>query len=106
VFSRLETPANGSEVTGRVPIAGYFALADARVVGVDVIVDSITYGAATYGATRSDICATLPDNVLNCPRIGFTFTLNSAAQNPTGDIFISPGQHSLQLRGRDESGRL
>jgi hypothetical protein len=101
----LETPTEGLAVTGRVPISGYVGLENARVAGVDVIIDGITYGAASYGATRNDVCGSLPASVSNCPRIGFTFTLNSAAQNPTGDIIIAAGRHTLQIRARDEAGR-
>jgi hypothetical protein len=106
IVARLEAPTDGMEVSGRVPVTGYFGLPDARVMGVDVIVDGITYGAATYGLLRNDVCTGIMPAILDCPRIGFSFMLNTTAQNPTGDILMSAGNHALQLRGRDSNGRL
>lgn len=105
IHAALEGPTDGLEVTGRVPVTGYVGLENARVAGVDIIVDGITYGSATYGMPRADVCGGLPSTVLNCPRIGFTFMLNSEAQNPLGDILLPPGKHTLQLRARDEANR-
>lgn len=105
IFAALENPTDGQEISGRAPVTGYFGVDNARIVGVDVIVDGITYGAVQYGLLRTDVCGTLPSTVVNCPRIGFNFILNTTAQNPTGDILIGAGSHTLQLRARDESGR-
>lgn len=99
--AKIESPVEGTSVTGSSPVRGYAYSYDLRIVEVDVIVDGTTYGQAAYGLRRDDICATLNPRPLNCPNIGFSFTLNSI----TG-LLLPNGQHSLQVRILDESGRL
>jgi hypothetical protein len=104
-YAAIESPADGDTVSGPVPVTGYFALPDARIASVDVILDGLSYGSALYGSDRSSVCATQPASSPNCPRIGFSFSLNSAAQNQTGDILVENGPHSLQVRATDVYGR-
>ena len=104
-YAMIETPSDGDTVSGSVPVTGYFALPDASIAGVDVIMDGLSYGSALYGIDRHAVCATLPGNPPNCPRIGFSFTLNSAAQNQTGAILVENGPHTLQVRATDIYGR-
>lgn len=104
-YASIDSPTDGSTVSGSVPVTGYFALPDARIVSVDVILDGLSYGSALYGSNRSSVCAMLPGSPPNCPRIGFSFTLNSAAQNQTGAILVQNGPHALQVRATDAYGR-
>ncbi|MCX6623746.1 MAG: M36 family metallopeptidase, partial [Acidobacteria bacterium] len=52
--ARLELPSAGESISGLKTIRGYAGLPDARIRNIDVLIDGITYGAATYGATRTD----------------------------------------------------
>ncbi|MGH9663945.1 MAG: hypothetical protein ACRD9L_05950, partial [Bryobacteraceae bacterium] len=104
-YARIESPADGDTVSGPVPVTGYFALPDARIANVDILVDGLSYGSASYGSDRTSVCATLPGAPPNCPRIGFSFSLNSAAQNQTGAILVENGTHTLQARATDVYGR-
>jgi hypothetical protein len=103
-YAKLEAPADGAQVSGRTTVSGYFALPDSRISSVDVIVDGITFGAAQYGIARASVCATLPGNPPNCPNIGFTFSLNTAAQG-SGALVMPNGPHTLQVRARDQFSR-
>jgi hypothetical protein len=101
-YGKVETLNEGDAITGSVMISGYAAADDLGVLGVDTLIDGISYGAATYGVARTDICNTLTVRALNCPGIGFRFTLNTS----TGIVPVPDGPHKLQMRVRDETGRL
>ena len=98
--AKIESPVDGTSVVGNSPVRGYAYANDLRILEVDVIVDGTTYGQAAYGLRRDDICATLNPRPLNCPNIGFSFTLNSI-----NGLLLPNGPHSLQVRVLDESGR-
>jgi hypothetical protein len=100
-FGAIESPEAGAEVKDFVTIRGYAAATDLRVLAVDVLIDGITYGRATYGLPRADICNTLDPRPLNCQLIGFMMSLNTRAGVP-----LANGPHSLQIRVLDETGRL
>ena len=101
-FGKLETLSDGDTIKGTVILTGYAAATDLSVVGVDVLIDGISYGAATYGVSRTDICNVLTPRPPNCPAIGFRLTLNTSS----GVVPLPDGAHKLQLRVRDETGRL
>jgi len=98
----IETPVSGTTLTGSTTVRGYVYATDIRIVAVDVLVDGTTYGAAVYGVRRDDICGTLNPRPVNCPNVGFSFSLNPTS----GMALLSNGTHALQVRARDESGRL
>ncbi|MEO7142415.1 MAG: M36 family metallopeptidase, partial [Bryobacteraceae bacterium] len=104
-YASITAPADGDTVSGIVPVTGYFALPDALLRGVDVILDGLSYGAARYGLNQQSVCAALPGNPPNCPRIGFSFNLDTTAENQTGKILVGNGPHSLQVRATDVYGR-
>jgi hypothetical protein len=99
-FGRVEAPAGGAEVTGPVTVRGWAAANDLRVVSVDVLIDGVTASPAQYGIARTDVCDTLSPRPLNCPAIGF-----SATVSPTAPLPLSNGEHKLQIRTMDETGR-
>jgi len=97
----LEAPADGAELSGTVAIRGWAYAQDVRLRAVDVLVNGLTYGAASYGQRRDDVCGPLAEKPLNCPNVGFTFTLNTR----TGAVPLPNGSHTLQVRARDELER-
>jgi hypothetical protein len=100
-FGKIESPAEGAELKGSISVRGYAAANDLRIVLVDTLIDGISYGPTTYGVRRTDICGTLSPVPLNCPAIGFQFTLNTVNELPP----IADGPHSVQMRVQDETGR-
>ncbi len=102
VEGKIESIADGAKFGPQQLIRGYAYSPTLRVAGVDVLVDGITYGSASYGQARTDICNALPTpRPVNCPNVGFTFIL-SAAGSP---ILLPNGSHTLQVRAVDEAGR-
>lgn len=97
----IEAPAEGAALSETVRVKGYAYSNDLRILGVDVVIDGITYGAATYNQKRDDICGPLAVKPPNCPYVGFTFNLDTR----TGAIQLPNGKHTLQLRTRDETTR-
>ncbi len=97
----IEAPADGAELAGTVTVKGYAYAADLRLSAVDVLLDGVTYGAATYNQRRDDICAPLTEKPPNCPNVGFSFNLNTRA----GTVPLPNGRHALQVRARDERDR-
>ena len=101
-FGKVESLLENDTISGTFSIVGYAAADDLGVLGVDTLIDGISYGAATYGLARTDICTPLVTKPLNCPGIGFRFSLNTR----TGVVPLADGIHKLQMRVRDETGRL
>ena len=101
-YGKVEAPVAGTEVNGTLTVRGYAAIEDLRILSVDTLIDGITFGPTAYGVTRTDICGTLKPVPLNCPSIGFQLSINTR----TGIPPIQDGEHALQIRVRDELGRL
>lgn len=95
---QIESPDEGSTLTGTTVFRGYILAGDLRIVGADVLIDGVTWGPAAYGGARPDIC-TSPAVATNCPGVGFTYTFN-----PISNLPISSGEHKLQIRARDLNG--
>jgi len=100
-FGKIESPAAGATVNGTLLVRGYVAAADLRIAVVDTIIDGVTYGPTQYGFSRTDICTPLNPRPLNCPAIGFQLSINTRTGNPP----LTNGDHTLQVRVRDETGR-
>jgi hypothetical protein len=101
-FGKIEAPAAGAEVSGTITIRGYAGIADLRVAGIDTLIDGVTFGPTTYGLARADVCSALDTRPLNCPNIGFQVNINTRSGTPP----LQDGAHTLQIRVRDETGRL
>ncbi len=100
-FGKIEAPAEGTEVKGSVTIRGYAAANDVRITAVDTLIDGVSYGPTSYGIRRTDICGTLTPAPVNCPAIGFQFSLDTLNELPP----IGDGPHTVQMRVLDETGR-
>jgi hypothetical protein len=97
---KIESPAEGEEVSGILVVQGYALVPGLRVGWVDVLIDGVNYGAATYGYSRSDACRATGISSPDCPYVGFRLPID-----PQGSIVLSNGQHKLQIRVYDEAGR-
>ncbi len=71
------------------------------VNSVDIMLDGVTYGTASYNQKRDDVCGGQSPVPPNCPRVGFTYSLDTR----TGSMMVPNGPHTLQVRARDKLGR-
>jgi Bacterial Ig domain len=95
----IDTPTQGSTVSGIVTITGW-AVDNAAAVGtpissVQVKVDGTVVGTATYGLGRPDVCAAYPGRP-GCPNVGYSYSLNTSS--------LSPGSHSITVTATDSDG--
>jgi hypothetical protein len=94
----IDSPTAGAAVNGTINVTGW-ALANipgqpTSINSVQVQVDGVAAGTATYGVPRPDVCAVYPA-VANCPNVGYTFSLNTAN--------YSPGVHVITVTAADWS---
>jgi hypothetical protein len=95
----IDTPAGKATVSGVVTVAGW-AIDNASIVGtaigsVQVRVDGVAVGNATYGISRPDVCSAFPGRT-GCPNVGYTFALNTAGW--------SAGPHVITVSATDGDG--
>ena len=98
----IEKPADGANVTGLLAVSGYAYEAGMRVSSVDTLIDGVTRAITNYGISRTDICGPLNPAPPNCPGIGFSGSFSTVESN----VPIPNGPHTVQVRVRDNNGRL
>jgi hypothetical protein len=86
----MDNPAAGSVISGTATVSGW-AVDSAVSIGspiasVVVKVDGNVAGSATYGSSRSDVCAIFPGRP-NCPNVGFVFPLDTST--------LTQGSHTI-----------
>ncbi|MGB7758864.1 MAG: Ig-like domain-containing protein, partial [Bryobacteraceae bacterium] len=94
----IDMPASGTIISGTATVAGW-AIDNASTVGtaisgVQVLVDGVAVGAATYGVSRPDVCSVYPGRP-GCPNVGFTYSLNTAA--------LTLGSHVITVTATDSA---
>jgi hypothetical protein len=90
----LDAPFNGQTATGNLLVSGW-AFDDTGVSHVEVLVDGVRDGGATYGAPRSDVSVVYPNAPVD---VGFTYVLDTAR--------YANGFHSIEVRATDTSGHM
>jgi hypothetical protein len=98
---KIEAPVDGATITATTTVKGYAYSPNVRVLGVDLLIDGVTWASPAYNQTRTDICASLDGPPPNCPAVGFTYSLNPKSTS----MPLAPGTHTLAVRARDELGR-
>jgi hypothetical protein len=95
----IDSPASGALLSGTVTVAGW-AIDNTTTIGtaissVQMKVDGVVAGNATYGVSRPDVCAAWPGRP-GCPNVGFAYSLNAT--------LLIPGLHSLTAVATDSDG--
>ncbi len=97
VTAAIEAPLTGSAVSGTVTVSGWAidASGGTPIASVQVAVDGVVAGTATYGVVRTDICSTYPGRP-GCPNVGYTFSLDTTK--------YSLGSHVISVTATDSDG--
>jgi hypothetical protein len=94
-FESTDQPSSGAVLSGTTTVSGWSFTEMATVSKVEVLVDSVSDGVATYGLPRPDVQLVYPDSPVN---VGFTYSL-STAEYPNGI-------HRIYVRMTDSSGNV
>jgi len=88
----IDSWAPGATVSGMVTISGWAIDTATAMSAVQVQVDGIAVGTATYGTPRPDVCRIYPGRP-GCPNVGFTYQLNTTS--------LSAGLHTITAVATD-----
>ncbi len=92
----IEAPSSqNSSVIGLTTFSGWALGPSGSVTSVLISVDSVPYGNATYGASRTDVCAlySSPD----CPNVGWSFLFDTS--------MIADGSHTMSATITTNTGQ-
>ena len=90
----VDSPAPNAQLSGTTNVAGW-AFDDVAVSKVDVYVDGVLAGTATYGGSRPDVAHDWP---YAPSAIGYNFSLNTTS--------FANGPHTVVVRAIDTSGNV
>ncbi len=92
----IDTPgAQGATFSGTAVFNGWAIDMNAAITSVNVFVDGVSYGSATYGVNRADVCNAYP-GVAGCPNVGWSFSFDT-----TG---LADGSHTVQITANGADG--
>jgi len=93
----IDTPSPKSGALAGIAQLGGWAIDDnAAITSVQVAVDNVAYGSATYGSLRADVCSAYP-NRPGCPNVGWNFFLDTT--------LLTDGTHTLAITGVTAAGQ-
>lgn len=93
----IDVPGSSSNVlSGITNIGGWAVNSNAPVSTVEIIIDGVSKGYATYGGPRSDVCA-IVGNLPGCPDIGWNFLLDTT--------MLTNGGHMLEVTVTSANGQ-
>ena len=93
-FGSMDAPLATQTATGIVPVWGW-VLDDVKVARVEVLVDGVSDGTATYNQGRPDVATVYP----NAPeQIGFSYALDSRR--------YANGPHQVLIQATDQAGNI
>ena len=93
----IDSPSGGNYTVSGVANFYGWALADTGSVStVNVAIDGMAFGAASYGAIRTDVCAKY--SASNCPDVGWSFPFDTSV--------LAAGSHTLAVTVTTASGQV
>ncbi len=93
----IDSPAsNNSTVIGQTTFYGWALANNSQIVSVNIAIDSVPYGAATYGVTRTDVCAVYTSS--SCPGVGWSFPFNTT--------LLADGAHTFAATAQAANGQV
>jgi hypothetical protein len=93
-FGFLDSPPDGQTVSGTVSVAGW-VFDNTQTAQVDVLVDGVAEGKATYGFSRPDVATVYP----NAPKdVGFSYALDTRR--------YTNGLHDVAVNATDPAGNI
>jgi len=93
-FGATDQPASGNTIGVMATVSGW-TFDDVSVAKVEILVDGVVDGTASYGSSRPDVAGTFPHAPVN---IGFSYSLDTTK--------YSNGAHTLNVRVTDSSGNI
>jgi hypothetical protein len=87
----LESPVSGALVSGVITVSGWAIDGITAIAGVQVKVDGIVIGNASFTA-RPDVCAAYGTRP-GCPNVGFVYSVNTST--------LSSGTHTISVVATD-----
>ena len=92
----IDTPSrNGNPISGPINFGGWAVDDYSSIVSVAIAIDGISYGNASYGSARPDVCTVLPGRS-DCPNVGWNFPLDVT--------LLTNGIHSLEVTATTSAG--
>jgi hypothetical protein len=93
----IDAPGPQSPAFSGIAQFGGWALDDnGPISGVQISVDGVSLGAASYGGTRSDVCNAFPGRA-GCPNVGWNVLVDTGV--------LSNGTHTLAVTAITANGQ-
>lgn len=89
----LDKPASGQNITGVSKVSGWF-LDNSGVDKIEILVDGVVKGTATYGLSRPDVAKVYPQ--YNNSNSGFEYSLDTST--------LATGKHTIVIREKGKNG--
>ena len=96
IFGTGNPNAQSPPLTGTQTIGGWAIDPVSVIDSVAIAVDGVPLGNASYGGSRTDVCAVYP-NSPGCPNVGWSFSLNTT--------LLADGSHNLAVTVIPRSGQ-
>jgi hypothetical protein len=90
----IDSPSPNFTYQGVAAFSGWATYANSTIAGVSIYIDGAAEGAATYGGSRTDVCALYPTP--GCPAVGWYFQFDTNK--------IANGSHTLIAKAVSSNG--
>ncbi|HEX4169162.1 MAG TPA: hypothetical protein VHZ55_27175, partial [Bryobacteraceae bacterium] len=87
--------SSSSPFSGSATFSGWALNSNSAIATVEISIDGVANGIATYGSPRTDVCAKLPGKP-GCPSVGWTYLFSTAD--------LTNGVHTVEVTSTAENG--